>query len=94
MRVDPEELVELKNHGPMKLRCAVVRAMFLPPAERRETAIVRQSEPSVLKFKTIKDLSSELERKRRRKPRNGSTSKHPGLHRSRTRKMPARSRAA
>ena len=81
MRVDPEELVELKNHGPMKLRCAVARAMLLLPTERRETAILRQSEPSVLKFRTIKDLSMVLARSRRRKPkpsqalrRSGATS--------------------
>jgi hypothetical protein len=60
MKVDPEELVELKNHGSMKLRCAVARAMLLSPRERRETAIVRQSEPSVLHFRTIKSLSAAL----------------------------------
>jgi hypothetical protein len=64
MRVDPEELVELRNHGPMKLRSAVARAMLLPPTERRNASIVRQSQPSVLKFKTIKDLSNVFERSR------------------------------
>jgi hypothetical protein len=62
MRVDPEELVELKNHGSMKLRCAVVRAMLLPPTERRETTILRQTEPTVLNFKKIKNLSGALSR--------------------------------
>jgi hypothetical protein len=64
MRVDPEELVELRNHGSMKLRSAVARAMLLPPTERRNASIVRQSQPSVLKFKTIKDLSNVFERSR------------------------------
>lgn len=94
MRVDPEELVELKNHGSMKLRCAVARAMFLPPTERRQVAIVRQVEPSVLKFKTIKDLSSQLER--RRKPRKGKhTSKRSRVRTaSPTRKPHSRARVA
>lgn len=94
MRVDPEELVELKNHGSMKLRCAVARAMFLPPTERRETAIVRQSEPSVLKFRTIKDLSSELERLRRRKPRQGKNTSKRSRLRSASSSRKAHSRAA
>jgi hypothetical protein len=58
MRVDPEEIVELRNHGYMKLRCAVARAMLLSPKERREAAIIRQ--PSVLRFGTIKNLSGML----------------------------------
>jgi hypothetical protein len=75
MRVDPEELVELKNHGAMKLRCAVARAMLLLPTERREAAILRSSEPSVLKFRTIKTLSGVLEHPRGRKSRGSGSSK-------------------
>src|SRR5215467_15494863 len=93
MKVDPEELVELKNHGPMKLRCAVARAMLLLPTERREAAIVRQSEPSILHFRTIKNLSSMLER---RKPRKTGASKRSRSHpaRSARRKASSGSRAA
>ncbi len=58
LKVDSEELVELRNHGSMKLRCAVARAMLLSLEERRDAAIVRQSEPSVLHFRTIKNLSA------------------------------------
>jgi hypothetical protein len=82
MRVDPEELVELKNHGPMKLRCAVARAMLLVPVER-ETEIRRQSEPSVLKFRTIRDLATVLARSRRKtraSRRSGATSQHKSRH--------------
>jgi hypothetical protein len=57
MKVDAEELVELRNHGSMKLRCAVDRAMLLAAKERRAATIVRQSEPPVLNFKVIKHLS-------------------------------------
>jgi len=95
MKVDPEELVELKNHGSMKLRCAVARAMLLLPTERREAAIVRQSEPSVLRFRTIKNLSTMLERPR--KPRKTGGSKrlrsHPAPGSAR-RKTSSGSRAA
>jgi len=75
MRVDPEELVELRYHGPMKLRSAVARAMLLLPIERRMATIIRQSDPSVLKFRTIKQLSNAFERSRRPKPRRRSLSK-------------------
>jgi hypothetical protein len=94
MRVDPEELVELKNHGPMKLRCAVARAMLLVPVERRQTEILRQGEPSVLKFRTIRDLATVLARSRRRTHRV-SSGKHrsQSLSKSRTRKT-SRRRAA
>lgn len=57
MRVNPDEFVELSNHGLMKLRCAVARAMVMLPGERSKATIVRLDEPSVLKFKAIKDLS-------------------------------------
>ncbi|MCA6120423.1 hypothetical protein J6500_00690 [Bradyrhizobium sp. WSM 1704] len=57
MRVNPDEFVELSNHGLMKLRSAVARAMVMLPSERSKATIVRLDEPSVLKFKAIKDLS-------------------------------------
>lgn len=65
MKVNPEELVELSNHGAMKLRCAVERAMLMLPAERNKAKIVRSSEPSVLRFKAIRVLSSTFERSRK-----------------------------
>ena len=97
MRVDPEELVELKNHGPMKLRCAVARAMLLVPTERREAEILRRSDPPVLKFKTIKDLASVLSRSRRRKPQKSTAKRSEGLHslsKPRARKTASQRRAA
>lgn len=95
MRVNPEELVELKNHGPMKLRYAVARAMLLLPAERSKATIVRQSEPSVLKFEAIKDLSNAFARLRRSQPRKGNASKSSSSStQSRTRKSTSRARAA
>jgi hypothetical protein len=50
MTIDPEEFVTLSNHGTMKLRSAVVRAMILPPEERKQATIVREGEPTILKF--------------------------------------------
>ena len=95
MRVNPEELVELKNHGPMKLRYAVARAMLLLPAERSKATIFRQSEPSVLKFKAIKNLSNAFSRLQRSQPRKGNASKRSSSSsRSRTRKSSSRARAA
>jgi hypothetical protein len=35
MAFDPEEFVTLTDHGPMKLRSAVSRAMTLLPEERK-----------------------------------------------------------
>jgi hypothetical protein len=62
MRVHPDEFVELKYHGLMKLRCAVARAMVLPPSERSRAKIVREGKPSVLRFTAIRDLSKALGR--------------------------------
>jgi len=90
MRVNPEELVELKNHGPMKLRNAIARAMLLLPAERSKATIVRRSEPSVLKFKAIKDLSNALSGLRRSQPRKSKIAEGSGSSRSRTRKSSGR----
>ena len=93
MRVDPEELVELKNHGPMKLRCAVARAMLLVPTERREAAILRQSEPSVLRFKAIKDLAPVLARSQP-KPRKSAVANSARRHPLSKSKSPGRRRRA
>jgi len=43
MALDPEELVTLTNHGTMKLRSAVARAMMLLPQERDLATIIRES---------------------------------------------------
>ena len=59
MALDPEELVTLTNHGPMKLGSAVARAMLLLPKERRRATIVRKGEPDILKFAQIKDLAAQ-----------------------------------
>jgi len=59
MAFDPEELVTLTNHGTMKLRSAVARAMTLPLDERKRATIVRQGKPATLKFERIKDLAAE-----------------------------------
>ncbi|HSQ20101.1 MAG TPA: hypothetical protein VLR92_06965 [Blastocatellia bacterium] len=59
MAFDPEELVTLTNHGAMKLRSAVTRAMILPLAERKSATIVRKGKPATLKFERIKGLAAE-----------------------------------
>jgi len=61
MIIDPEEFVTLSNHGTMKLRSAVVRTMILPPEERKQAAIVRENEPTILKFEQIRDLAAQWE---------------------------------
>lgn len=58
MTLDPEELVTLTDHGSMKLRSAVSRAMTLLPKERKRTTIVREGEPAILKFEQIKNLAA------------------------------------
>jgi hypothetical protein len=58
MALDPEEFVTLKNHGTMKLRSAVSRAMMLPLKERKRATIVREGEPAILNFEQIKDLAA------------------------------------
>ena len=57
MAFDPDEFVTLTDHGTMKLRAAVSRAMTLLPKERRLATIVRNSEPAILTFKQIKVLA-------------------------------------
>jgi hypothetical protein len=42
MAMDPEDLVTLTDHGTMKLRSAVARAMMLPAKERKMATIVRE----------------------------------------------------
>ena len=59
MALDPEELVILTNHGSMRLRSAVARAMTLPLAERKTATIVRNGKPATLRYERIKDLASE-----------------------------------
>ncbi|MFL6817461.1 MAG: hypothetical protein ACJ8EF_05920 [Bradyrhizobium sp.] len=58
MAFDPEELVTLTDHGVMKLRSAVARAMILQPKERRRATIVRDGKPAILKFEQIKSLAA------------------------------------
>jgi hypothetical protein len=59
MALDPEEFVTLTNHGSMKLRAAVSRAMTLLPKERKRTTIVREGEPAILNFEQIKHLAAQ-----------------------------------
>jgi hypothetical protein len=63
MALDPEELVTLTNHGTMKLRSAVSRAMMLLPKERKRATIVREGEPAILNFEQIKDLAAQWEQR-------------------------------
>ena len=62
MALDPEELVTLTNHGTMKLRSAVARAMMLLPQERDLATIIRESEPTILNFELIKHLTARWEK--------------------------------
>ena len=62
MAFNPEETVTLTNHGTMKLRSAVARAMMLPPNERKRATIVRDSNPATLRFDQIKDLAARWEK--------------------------------
>ena len=59
MALDPEELVTLTDHGTMKLRSAVARAMILPPDERKRATIVRKGKRATLKFERIRYLAAE-----------------------------------
>jgi hypothetical protein len=59
MALDPEEFVTLTDHGSMKLRAAVLRAMTLLPKERKRITIVREGEPAILTFGQIKKLAAE-----------------------------------
>jgi hypothetical protein len=64
MAFDPQELVFLTNHGPMRLRSAVARAMTLPFNERKRATIVRDGKPPILRYERIKDLAAEWAAKR------------------------------
>jgi hypothetical protein len=59
MALDPEEFVTLTDHGTMKLRSAVSRAMMLLPEERKQATIVRDGEPVILNFEQIKNLATQ-----------------------------------
>jgi hypothetical protein len=59
MTLDPEEFVTLTNHGSMKLRAAVFRAMALLPKERKRATIVREGDPAILNFEQIKNLAAQ-----------------------------------
>jgi hypothetical protein len=61
MALDPEEPVTLIDHGTMKLRAAVWRAMTLPLKERKRATIVRAGKRAILKFEQIKDLAARWE---------------------------------
>ena len=59
MALDPEELVILTDHGTMRLRSAVSRAMMLVPKERKRATIVREGNPAILNFEQIKNLAAQ-----------------------------------
>jgi hypothetical protein len=59
MALDPEEFITLTDHGSMKLRAAVLRAMTLLSKERKRTTIVRDGEPTIWNFEPIKNLAAE-----------------------------------
>jgi hypothetical protein len=59
MAFDPEELVTLTDHGTMKLRAAVLRAMLLVPKQRKIATIVRAGDPAILNFDEIKNLAAQ-----------------------------------
>jgi hypothetical protein len=69
MAMDPEELVTLTDHGTMKLRSAVVRAMILSAKERKGATIVREGEPGILKFKQIGNLGAKWDEQPGSSPR-------------------------
>jgi hypothetical protein len=59
MALDPEELVILTDHGTMRLRSAVSRAMMMVPKERKRATIVREGDPATLNFEQIKNLAAQ-----------------------------------
>ena len=63
MALDPEELVTLTDHSPMKLHAAVLRAMTLPLKQRSRAVIVRDGERANLNYDEIKDLAARWEQR-------------------------------
>ena len=59
VELDPEEIVTLTDHGSMKLRSAVSRAMLMLPKQRKLATIVREGDPSILNFDEIKRLAAQ-----------------------------------
>jgi hypothetical protein len=59
VELDPEELVILTDHGSMKLRSAVSRAMLMLPKQRKLATIVREGDPAILNFDEIKRLAAQ-----------------------------------
>ncbi|OKO84733.1 hypothetical protein AC629_20720 [Bradyrhizobium sp. NAS80.1] len=61
--LDPEEIVVLANHGVMRLRSAVARAMALLPEDRDVAIIIRKGQlsQSILNFKQIMQLAARWE---------------------------------
>jgi hypothetical protein len=59
MALDPEEFITLTDHGSLKPRAAVLRAMTLLPKERKRTTIVRDGELAILNFEPIKNLAAQ-----------------------------------
>ncbi len=62
MAFDPDELVTLTDHGIMRLRSAVTRAMVLPPKDRLRATIVREGRRRPLTFEQIKGLAVKWEK--------------------------------
>ena len=62
MAFDPDELVTLTDHGTMKLRSAVTRAMVLPAKDRLRAMIVREGKRRPLKFEQIKSLAAKWDK--------------------------------
>ncbi len=62
MAFDPEEFVTLTDHGTMKLRSAVSRAMLLLPKDRKRATIVRDGDPAILNFEQIKNLAAQWDK--------------------------------
>ena len=60
MAFDPEEHVTLTNHGSMRLRSAVARAMTLPLDERKTATIVRKGKPATLRYERIRKSCSSV----------------------------------
>jgi hypothetical protein len=59
VELDPDELVTLTDHGSMKLRSAVARAMLMLPKQRKLATIVREGDPAILNFDEIKRLAAQ-----------------------------------